>query len=500
MSRFNQNSCNFEETLRTSLNENLVILKQIFNHSFDIIYQPIQLSDKSAVLLVYIEGMIATSKLEPGLLPIGIVSDYSGIPSQQDEYQLIKKHLSSLGANHTTDLLKDVVDGILQANVAVLFEGVPEAVLVGIVEMEHRGVEEPSSENAIRGPRDSFTETIGINTTMIRKRIKSPHLKLESLVVGKLSQTKIALAYIEGIASDSIVQLARERLSRIHIDAVLESGYLEEFIEDKSFSPFPQIQNTERPDIAVASLLEGKVAILTDGTPYVLIAPMTFWTAFQSVEDYYERFIYSTLIRWSRFILFIVSLYLPSLFVAITTFHPQLLPTNFLLSITSAREGVPFPSVIEALLMEFLFEGLREAGVRLPKAVGSAVSIVGALVIGQAAVQAGIVSAPMVIIVSMTGIASFAIPRYNMGIAFRILRFPLLVLSGGLGLYGIAMGSTFILIHLAKLKSFGVPYLSPVAPLSIRELKDTLIRAPRWDLQWLPSSITGWLKRRKYGK
>lgn len=445
------------------------------------------------------EGTVDTKKFVPSLFQ-SWVSGISSVPSEEEiTNQFVKKHFAAVRSIETTALLKDIVDGVLQSSLVVLLDGESEALLLDICEKEHRGIEEPSSENAIRGPRESFTETIFINTNLIRRKIQTPSLKLESVIVGKLSKTKIAIAYLEGTAQPDIIKLVKERISRIHIDAVLESGYIEEFIEDKSFSPFPQIQNTERPDIVAASLLEGKVAILTDGTPNVLIVPMTFWTAFQSVEDYYERFIYSTLIRWTRFTLFTVSLFLPSLFVAITTFHPQLLPTNFLMSITSAREGVPFPSVIEALLMEFLFEGLREAGVRLPKAVGSAFSMVGALVIGQAAVQAGIVSAPMVIIVSMTGIASFAIPRYNMGIAFRILRFPLLLLSGGLGLYGIAMGSIFILIHLAKLESFGVPYLSPIAPLQFRELKDTLIRAPRWGMDWLPASITGWLKRRKYG-
>lgn len=486
-----------QETLTANLSDNEALLRQVFRNCFDMIYQPISLSPHCSILLIYVEGTANPKTFVPTLFqPWG-----TGISNEEEiTNHLVKKHFTAVHAVEATTLIKDVVEGILQSGMIVLFDGEPEALLLKICENEHRGVEEPSSENAIRGPRESFTETISINTNLIRRKIQTPLLKLESVIVGKLSRTKIAIAYLEGTARPDIIEQVKERISCIHIDAVLESGYIEEFIEDKSFSPFPQIQNTERPDIVAASLLEGKVAILTDGTPIVLIVPMTFWTAFQSVEDYYERFIYSTLIRWTRFILFIVSLFLPSLFVAITTFHPQLLPTNFLLNITSAREGVPFPSVIEALMMEFLFEGLREAGVRLPKAVGSAVSIVGALVIGQAAVQAGIVSAPMVIIVSMTGIASFAIPRYNMGIAFRILRFPLLLLSGAFGLYGIAMGSIFILIHLAKLESFGVPYLSPIAPLRIHELKDILIRAPKWRMERLPASITGWLKRRKYDR
>ena len=218
---------------------------------------------------------------------------------------------------------------------------------------------------------------------------------------------------------------------------------------------------------------------------------MTFWTGLQAAEDYYERSIYTTFVRWIRLILINISLFLPSLYVAITTFHPKLIPTNLLISIAAAREGIPFPAVIEALMMEFLFEGLREAGVRLPKPVGSAVSIVGALVIGQAAVQAGIISAPLVIVVATTGIASFAFPRYNLGTAYRMLRFPMLLLAGMLGLYGVAISTLAILIHLTNIRSFGIPYLSPVAPQTPRDLKDVFLRTPRWNMTHRPIMVSG---------
>ncbi len=264
------------------------------------------------------------------------------------------------------------------------------------------------------------------------------------------------------------------------------SGGIEEFIEDNAFSIFPQIHKTERPDVVVSSLLEGKVAILEDGMPFALIAPITFWTSFQAAEDYYERFLYSTFIRLLRISLFILAGLLPSIFVAVTTFHPQLLPTNLLVSIAAAREGIPFPAVVETLLMEIVFEALREAGLHLPKPTGAAISIVGALVIGEAAVSAGIVSAPVVIVVGLTGISSFAIPRYNFAIAFRMLRFPILLLSGSLGLFGTVFGIVVILIHLVNLRSFGVPYFAPVAPQILGNLKDVLIRAPKWSLYSRP--------------
>jgi spore germination protein KA len=304
--------------------------------------------------------------------------------------------------------------------------------------------------------------------------------------IGEITQTEVAIAYMKGITNESTLQEIRSRIQNIQIDVVLESGYIEQLIEEKSYSPFPQFLVTERPDYLVAGLLQGQVAIIVDGSPFAISAPMTFWGFLQAGEDYYERVLYANLIRLIRLSFAMIALLLPSLYVALTTFHQQMIPTNLLLSIASAREGVPFPALVEALMMEATFEGLREAGVRLPKQVGQAVSIVGGLVVGQAAVQAGIVSAPMVIVVSLTGIASFTIPRYNFSLAFRILRFPLILLAGMFGLYGISVGLMLILVHLCCLKSFGVPYLFPTAPVSLQGLKDSFFRAPLWTLYLHP--------------
>lgn len=308
------------------------------------------------------------------------------------------------------------------------------------------------------------------------------------MTVGELTRTEVAVAYLEQIANADVVQEIRSRIQRIQIDGVLESGYIEQLIEERSFSPFPQYLVTERPDYIVSALLEGRVAILTDGTPFVISGPMTFWGFLQAGEDYYDRVLFANMIRFIRLILLMAALLLPSIYVALTTFHQQMIPTKLLLSIAAAREGVPFPALVEALLMEGTFEALREAGVRLPKQIGQAVSIVGGLVVGQAAVQAGIVSAPMVIVVSLTGIASFTIPRYNFSFAFRILRFPMILLAGMFGLYGITAGLLCILIHLAGLSSLGVPYLFPVSPVTFQGLKDAIFRAPLWTMYFRPQT------------
>ena len=304
------------------------------------------------------------------------------------------------------------------------------------------------------------------------------------------------LAYIEGIADPNPVAEAEKKLKAIKIDGVLESGYLEEFLESFPWSPFPEMQYSERPDTVAAQLLEGRFAIFTDGTPFVLSAPATFWQLLQASEDYYERFPVATAIRWLRFLFASVALFLPALYVALVTFHQDMLPTNLLISIAAAREPIPFPVLMETLLMEVAFEALREAGIRLPKTLGQTVSILGALVIGTAAVQAGIVSAPMVIIVSMTGIASFTIPRFNAAISIRMLRFPLIILAGGFGLFGLVFGTAMIALHMCSMTSFGVPYLTPVAPLRPGQLKDVVVRAPWWAMLFRPSETTSQNRRR----
>ncbi|MNI28282.1 Spore germination protein A1 [compost metagenome] len=284
--------------------------------------------------------------------------------------------------------------------------------------------------------------------------------------------------YIQNIASDTIVNEVRLRLDQIDIDSILESGYIEEFIQDRTLTAFATVFNSERPDAIAAGLLEGRVAILVDGTPFVLLVPALFVHFFQSSEDYYQRSDIATLLRLLRYISFFIAMFAPSFYIAISTFHQEMLPTNLLINLAAQREGIPFPAFIEALLMEITYEILREAGVRMPRTVGQAVSIVGTLVIGQSAVQAGIISAVMVIIVSITAISSYVIPASSMSITVRMLRFVFMVLAASFGVYGIMIGVIGLILHLCKLHSFSFPYMSAFAPLNIKDQKDTLFRFP----------------------
>ncbi|SFB45234.1 spore germination protein KA [Cohnella sp. OV330] len=478
--------------LSTELSVNEKALREAFQGCSDIVFRPFHTNPK--LLLIYTDGLVDTKTLEQVVLKPLLYDGHSagsasnGIPISGE---IIQEQLIAVSQIQTVSTINNVIDGILKANIGLLIDGEHRAIVAELKGFERRAVEEPEAEVSVRGPRDGFTETLRINTSLIRRRIRSPKLKMESITLGRVSRTDIAIVYIEGIVSRTVLDEVRKRIGRIQMDGVLESGFIEEFIEDAPWSPFPQIQNTERPDVVCASLLEGKVAIMIDNTPFVLIAPMTFWTGLQAVEDYYERSIYTTFVRFVRYSLFNIALMLPSLYVALSTFHQQLIPTNLLISIANSREGVPFPTFVEALLMEFMFEGLREAGLRMPRAVGSAVSIVGALVIGQSAVQAGIVSAPVVIVVAMTGIASFAIPRYNFGTAYRLLRFPMLILAGMFGLYGIVSGVFLMIIHLNGMRSFGVPYMSPMVSPVPHTIKDIFLRAPRWMMTMRPAFNAG---------
>lgn len=330
----------------------------------------------------------------------------------------------------------------------------------------------------MRGPRLGFNESIDENTALLRQHGKNENLVIARISVGKRVKRELLLTYIADIANPSLVREVQARIGRLNLDDILESGYIEQLMEDNFLSPFPQVQSTERVDRVLGALLEGRVALIMDGTPFALIVPVTFNMLLQSPEDYYDRWIPGTLLRILRYFAAFISLFGPSLYISFISFHQGLIPTKLALSIAQSRAGVPFPSLIEVLIMEVSLEILREAGLRLPKPIGQTIGIVGGLVIGEAAVQAGIVSPIMIIVVAITAISSFAIPQYNAGIALRMLRFAAMIFAAIFGLYGLVLFFLAICSHLAKLKSFGTPYLSPAAPYRFRDWKDFLVRGP----------------------
>jgi spore germination protein KA len=475
-----------QESLSENLNDNVQNLKNIYEDCPGVTFRPFLIGRKTKAFLIYIEGLCNIEEIDDNVLS-PLMSKAIDEMNSWDE--LLEKNLS-VAKVQMVITFDDCIEKLSSGNPILLIENKKEGFALGLELWEKRQIEEPTAESVLRGPRDGFTETIHINIALLRRKIKSPKLKMKSMKVGRYSQTEVIIAFMQDIADKTLIEEVTARIQRIDIDAILESAYIEEMIEDNPFSPFPQVLSTERPDIMASNLLEGRVAIMVDGTPFVLIVPTTLASLLQASEDYYQRFMISTFIRWMRYLLAFISVLLPSIYVAVLTYHQEMVPTSLLISMAAAREPVPFPALVEALLMEISFEALREAGVRLPKQVGAAVSIVGALIIGEAAVRAGLVSAPMVIVVAITGISSFAMPRYSAAIALRMLRFPMIFLAGTVGLLGIMMGLILILIHLCTLRSFGVPYMTPVAPIKLRDITDVLIRAPLWKMNTRPH-ITG---------
>jgi spore germination protein KA len=479
--------------LQPHLESNLNQLKGILGKSSDIVYRTIQLRGKREVRLavIYIDGLGDSKSIQQFILES--LNQRCEEKLQQapwgEEFRVIKDFSISVGEVKTVQTMKDMSDAILAGESAVLIDGFQEAIITGTRGWEDRGVTEPNSQTIVRGPKDGFSETLRTNTALIRRRVKDGKLRITPKKIGTITKTDIVLVYIEGNVDPKVVEEVHSRLDKIEIDAILESGYIEELIQDETYTPFPTIYSTERPDVIVAGILEGRVGILIDGTPFALLVPAIFTQFFQASEDYYQRADFSSLIRILRFASFLLTLLVPAAYVAVTTFHQEMLPTRLLISLAAAREGVPFPALVEVLIMEITFEILREAGVRLPRAVGSAISIVGALVIGEAAVQAGLVSSAMVIVVSFTAITSFVLPSYNFTLAVRMLRFIYIFLAATFGLYGMILGLIALVLHLCSLRSFGIPYMESFGPFNLQDQKDSIFRFPLKNLLTRPKLI-----------
>ncbi|WNS44903.1 spore germination protein [Paenibacillus sp. MMS20-IR301] len=473
-----------EGELSRRLAENEEQIYRLLGKSSDLVRKQLMLGEHTQLAIFYIDGLVDTGLLHHSILyslQEERAADLLEELTPDDKIELLRKRV--LMASDLT-VIRDFshfVHDLLSGNVMLMLDGTNAALRIGLPGWEDRNVSEPNSQSVVRGPMEGFTENLRTNTALIRRKIKDSQLWLETVQIGRVTQTSVSIMYLRNIANEELVGEVKRRLSRIDTDSILESGYIEEFIQDASLTPFPTMYNSDRPDTIAAGILEGKVAILVDGTPFVLLAPTVFVSFFQSAEDYYQRADISTLLRFVRFLAFFITLFAPSFYVAITTYHQEMIPSNLVISLAAQRETVPFPAFVEALLMELTYEILREAGVRIPKNVGQAVSIVGTLVIGQAAVAAGFISSAMVIIVSITAISSFVIPEAGMAIAARIMRFALIALAGFMGLYGILCGVFLLVLHLVSLRSFGVPYMSPLGPYRAADLKDSIFRFP-WPL------------------
>lgn len=444
-------------------------IKKRVNNIFNALQNPpdlkIRYIHEKEICLLYIEGIV-----DVNLCQESVIKPLLNLCPDKLTLHNIINSLSALDIT-IQDEESDIPSLLLNGSLITLESNSNQFLEVRLAKFEKRNVDSPDLEVTLRGPKDGFVEDLSTNRSLIRRRLKSKNLKIVPLNLGGHSNTSLEIYYLNGIADSNLAAQVISLIKEIKIDSNIESSFIEKSIDRRKLKILPIIQNTQRPDTAVSNLIEGRLVIVIDGSPDVLILPAVFWQFVESTEDYYDLPVFAFFVKCLRLVALFFSIMLPSTYVAITTHHWGLIPTELLTSFASARSGVPYPTILEILLLEFTFEVLKEAGTRFPQNVGQVVSIVGALVIGEAAVQAGLVSAPTLIVVAFTGISSFIIPKYSFGASIRLLRFPLLAVSFIAGLPGLFLSFTVIFTHFINLESFGISYMSPVSKVHTRSMK-----------------------------
>lgn len=467
--------------ISTDLQLNIDRYQRLFADCADIKMRRMALGQNKSreCFIAYIEVSVSNMLLETTAL--GRALAYLGEAPDEEVNSVLDKN--AMGISDVTPFLyvEDAAQGMLTGDAILFVDGYDKALKIADKGYPGAAIKEPDSEKSIRGSREGFTDSIKMNTALIRKRLRSTRVRVKELEQGVRSHTKVDLVYMQDLANPMVLEEIQKRLEAYEIDGVLDSGVIEQLAERKWYSPFPQFQTTQRPDRAALAVMEGRVVVLSDNSPVALILPTDFNSFIKTSDDYYNRFEEATFARILRYFAVFFSMALPGLYLAVTNFHTQILPTPLLLSFWEARIGVPFPAALEVILMELSFELLREAGVRLPGAMGNTIGIVGGLIIGQAAVDANIVSPIVVIVVAFTALCSFSIPNEEFAFSFRILKFFLIIMSAWLGFFGLLVGLLVILIHLSRLKSFGIPYLMPFVGADLsgyEDERDSIWRAP----------------------
>lgn len=468
----------------TSLEENLIAIRQQMAEGLDVVYRQFRLGNGRRAAAFFVDGLVNRDILDRDFFRPLMSMNREGRCSMP----YLAEEVLNMGDVKVIDKLGQVIDAVLQGLTALLVDGCDQVILVEAISWQQRGINEPSTDVVIRGPREGFVETLRVNISMMRRKIHHPRLSVESVRLGRYSQTEVAVIYIGGIVNEEVLTELRERLNRIDTDAILDSGYIEQFIQDNPYALFPTVGVTEKPDIAAARILEGRVLILVDGSPMALTVPMLFVEGLQSSEDYYTRFYYASFLRILRVLAFSVSIFLPGFYIAVTNYHHQLIPVNLMLSMVAAEARTPFSTGFSILMIGIVYEILREAGLRLPRPAGQAVSIVGAIVMGDAAVSAGLISAPVLIVLAFTIITSYV--TVTLMEAGTLLRLIMVGLGWTMGLFGLLLGALMMIAYLCSLNSFGVPYFSPLAPFASHDMRDTVVRFPLFKLDKRPSLLS----------
>jgi spore germination protein KA len=466
---------------------NIEYVKQRFSvpKNQDIVIREFNIAKRIKAFLVFVDGMIDKTVINQFVLPQLMDTANFKDFSQGDILGYIMGNVISIYQVSRIKEYSKIIPQILNGVTALFIDGCNEALLIESRGFEKRSIEAPRTENVIRGPQEGFTENLRTNLSLLRKIIKSEKLITEILPVGNKNRINCALVYLDDTADPELVEEVKRRIRNIKYDFVESSGMLEQLLEDNPFMLFPQVISTERPDRAASFIMEGQVGIVCEGSPFVIAVPVTFFHLLHSSEDTMLRWQYGTFIRLTRFLGVLIASLVPGLWMALVQFHSEMIPTPLLLSILKMREAVPFPVVVEVLLMEVAFELIREGGIRVPGLIGQTLGIIGALILGQAAVAAGLVSPILIIIVAITGIGNFVIPNYSLAMAVRIIRFFFIFMGAVLGFYGISIGLTILLALTCSMKSFGVPFLAPFAPKT-RRSSDLIVRKPLYK-----QSVTG---------
>lgn len=486
-----------EMAVSVDLDVNIKMMEAIFADADDMVWKRFELEREGgtlAIYIVYIDGMTDGEMVERTILrPLLYewrdfgVTDWKRL--SKDAFDFIFHYQTESVDMSKKNQMMDVIGAVLNGDSAIFVDGQEQVAVLSSKKLPGRSIDSPQKEGGLKGPRDSFNENFRTSTALLRRKIKDPKLKVKQGAVGQRSKTVYGLMYLEDLVEPGLLEKIESRLNCFEIDSIFDSGMLVHLLEEKWYSPFPQVQTTERPDKAASAISEGRVVMVVDNSPEVIILPCTLNSFFQASDDYYNRFGVATFARFLRYIAAFITVLLPGLYVAITCYYPQILPTEFLLAIVGARNDVTFPIVVEVLLMELLFELLREAGIRLPGQMGNTIGVVGGLIVGQAAVDAALVSTIVVIVVALTAIASFAIPNEEFSSTFRLLKFFMIFLGAVWGLYGIMLGTLVLLIHLTSMESFGVPYLMPAVAGSVDrgvEYQDFVLRKPIFTMKERP--------------
>jgi len=475
-----QESSSKELKLSTNIKDNMNYINSMFNNCPDIIRKKVIIADSKEGYFIYPKALINIDVLQRDFIkPILAMS----LEELYDDDLVNKLSLSEAGYRYE---LNTIVSEITDGNIVFIFDGSNKAISYNLRTFESRPITEPVVEKNNRGPHEGFVETLDINISILRRKIKNHRLKFRNMKVGAASNNQVAIGYIEGIANPKLIDDLYEKIISIDTDGLISLGPLEQLMKDNQYSPFPLYIATERPDKVMAGLFEGQLVILLDGSPVVLLAPVSFFAFFQALDDYTSNWLFGTFSRIMRLVAGVIAVFLPAIYIMITSYHYYVVPLNLLIPLAESRAKVPFPPIVEALLMEFTIEMIRESAVRLPTYIGGSVGIVGGLVIGQAAVQAQLVSSLFVIIVAVTAIASYLIPSHDMGTALRVIRFVLMILAAGFGICGVTFFISLLFAHLVKMESLGQPYFQPMVPTKLKELKDTIIRVPTIFLKQRP--------------